>query len=136
MMKLFCIEAYVLNDIIENVEKEKISESKFEVKYNCLEKWDEGVLGNIEIENLSTKEIGNICLEFDYDEVICAFLNAEIISHKRNHYRIKVNENYSGEQEQSIVNLLFVVKRKKKAKLSRPYNFRVYEEKSVKVDFQ
>lgn len=66
--------------------EEKVSKKNYEVNCKINDKWDDGYTGNIEITNLSDKEIEDWKLAFDMDKDIENVWNAKIISSEDNKY--------------------------------------------------
>lgn len=66
----------------------------YEITYKVNSDWVTAFIGQIEISNVSSEDIFDWTLEFDYDSDINQFWNAEIVSHIENHYIIK-NKGYN-----------------------------------------
>lgn len=74
--------------------QEKPTKQNYKIDYRVNGNWTTAFNGQIEISNLSTREMFDWTLEFDCDNHINQFWNAQIISHKGNHYIIK-NKGYN-----------------------------------------
>lgn len=80
--------AFYLVNVDAKVEKE------YQITYKLNSDWETAYNGQIEITNMLTNDILDWVLEFDYENTINQFWNAEIVSHEQNHYVIK-NKGYN-----------------------------------------
>lgn len=69
---------------------------KFDVSYQMNASWGTACNGSIELRNVSSEDVFDWTLEFDYDNDINQLWNAEIVSHIGNHYVIR-NKGYNAE---------------------------------------
>ena len=67
------------NEVVQN----------YEIKYQVNSDWKTAFNGQIEIHNLSSEEIYDWSLEFDFPYEINQFWTAQIVSQQNNHYAIK-----------------------------------------------
>lgn len=74
--------------------QEKPTKQNYKIDYRVNGNWATAFNGQIEISNLSAGEMFDWILEFDCDNHINQFWNAQIISHKGKHYIIK-NKGYN-----------------------------------------
>lgn len=72
----------------------KTVDQGYEIAYKVNSDWGTAFTGQIEISNVSSREMLDWTLEFDCNHNIHRFWNAEIISHKGNHYVI-TNKGYN-----------------------------------------
>lgn len=69
---------------------------KFDISYQMNASWGTACNGSIELRNVSSEDVFDWTLEFDYDNDINQLWNAEIVSHIGNHYVIR-NTGYNAE---------------------------------------
>lgn len=72
----------------------KTVKQNYKTVYKVNSDWGTAFNGQIEISNVSSEDILDWTLEFDCDQNFNQFWNAEIVSHKGNHYIIK-NKGYN-----------------------------------------
>ncbi len=64
-------------------------EGGYQVTYKVNSDWETAYNGQIEVTNVTAENMLDWVLEFDYENTISQFWNAEIVSHEQNHYVIK-----------------------------------------------
>ena len=93
MMQSYCFEAYVMTDIVTSANINSynvlVQTSDYKIGNNILNKWEEGFTGELYITNSGVDDINNWKLEFDCEEDIKTFWEADIVSHEGNHYVVE-----------------------------------------------
>lgn len=70
-----------------------VDKDDYKVDFSKTGEWDNGFNSEIKIKNNSSKSIEDWVIEFDYKDDIRSIWNAEVVSHKGNHYVIKSKVN-------------------------------------------
>lgn len=69
--------------------QQEVDSKNYSVEFNLKNSWGKGFLAEINIKNLTDKEIEDWVLEFDFDKTITEIWNGEIAEQIGNHYKIK-----------------------------------------------
>lgn len=69
--------------------EQRVEDDQYKVDFSKSSEWDNGFNGELVINNNGNTPIENWVIEFDYKDTIESIWNAEIVSHKGDHYVIK-----------------------------------------------